>query len=417
MSLITSTPSRPRRPARILAVGLTLVLLAGACGDDDDEGAEVTTPPGTPVERAEADVEAAQADLDEARDAYEASRDAFCSDTSELIEVLDRYGRLLDDRAVTVGDIRTGADDLASGRDTVGEAADTVLAERDAVADAEAALVEAEAALAAAIAEEETGTTADAPESDSTTTTTEPLVAAEVTAAVADAEEALAEAFDSVTDATPVAEAGVRLGSAAFAVQVTWMRLFVEAGCLSDEEQAEALAWVTDYTTALQTALEAAGHFTGPIDGVYGPATIDAVESFQEAAGLPVTGLVDPATDRALQEAVQAATDADLVGLATYNAAVQSALSLLGYWDGPIDGMGSEQLTAAVVRLQEDLGLEPTGLMDPPTVAAIHQAIADATEGGGTTSTTAPDETTTTTAPSRPAHERSSRRPRITPIG
>ena len=392
---MTSATIHPAR--RVAALVLSLALVAAACGDDD--GAGSPPPSDSAVDRAEAEVEEAEAAVEEARSGYEASRDGFCSDTAALSEVLDRYGRLLDDRAVTVGDVRTGADDLASGRDAVGAAAEEVLDARDALADAEAALVEAQAALAAAVAEEETGTTGVDAEPEEATTTTEPLVPADVVTAVEDAEAALAEAAEATTDATAVTEAGVRLGSAAFAVQIAWMRLFAAAGCLSDEEQLEALAWVTDYTTALQTSLEAAGYLTGPIDGVYGPATVEAVEDLQAGAGLPVTGLLDPATERALDAAVRASTDADLAGLTTYTAAVQGALTVLGYWDGPIDGVGSEQLTAAVTRLQQDLGLEPTGLMDPATIAAIHQALADAT-GGGSSTSTVPDTTAPpTTAP------------------
>ncbi|MGB8382867.1 MAG: peptidoglycan-binding domain-containing protein, partial [Dermatophilaceae bacterium] len=36
------------------------------------------------------------------------------------------------------------------------------------------------------------------------------------------------------------------------------------------------------------------------VDGVYGPATVEAVQALQKANGLPQTGTVDKATEKAL---------------------------------------------------------------------------------------------------------------------
>jgi hypothetical protein len=52
---------------------------------------------------------------------------------------------------------------------------------------------------------------------------------------------------------------------------------------------------------SLQTALARRGYYRGPIDGVFGPETRDAVRSFQAHQGLPVTGQVDSRLIRALQ--------------------------------------------------------------------------------------------------------------------
>ena len=93
-------------------------------------------------------------------------------------------------------------------------------------------------------------------------------------------------------------DASVQLASAAFAVEFAWMQLFAAAGCLDDEQRAEAVAAVAEYTTALQSELQVAGYYTGKVDGIYGPETVAAVEALQEAAGLPVTG-TRRRTDRA----------------------------------------------------------------------------------------------------------------------
>lgn len=46
----------------------------------------------------------------------------------------------------------------------------------------------------------------------------------------------------------------------------------------------------------IQKALKAAGIYTGPIDGIIGPKTKAAIESFQRSKGLKVDGKVGPKT-------------------------------------------------------------------------------------------------------------------------
>lgn len=46
-------------------------------------------------------------------------------------------------------------------------------------------------------------------------------------------------------------------------------------------------------------------YYTGDVDGIYGPLSLKAIESFQrEYGGLPVTGDADEATDKAMRHAV-----------------------------------------------------------------------------------------------------------------
>ena len=144
-----------------------------------------------------------------------------------------------------------------------------------------------------------------------------------------------------------------------------------------------------------------AGYFDGEVDGVYGPATVDAVEQLQADADLPVTGLVDRATAEALDAAVEAAGGEVAATEVAHTAALQSVLTVAGYWTGPIDGQWSDALTAALQAFQTDLGVEPTGVVDPATIAAAQQALDDLAEpddhddhrGLGD------DETTSTSAP------------------
>ena len=66
------------------------------------------------------------------------------------------------------------------------------------------------------------------------------------------------------------------------------------------------MAQVTEYTAALQTDLQATGYYKGPVDGIYGPQTVAAVEQLQKDSGLPTTGLVDQATALALDKKLAA---------------------------------------------------------------------------------------------------------------
>jgi Putative peptidoglycan binding domain len=52
---------------------------------------------------------------------------------------------------------------------------------------------------------------------------------------------------------------------------------------------------------AVQTELARRGYYHGPIDGVMGSGSREAIRAFQRAQGLPLTGLVDPALLKALK--------------------------------------------------------------------------------------------------------------------
>lgn len=56
---------------------------------------------------------------------------------------------------------------------------------------------------------------------------------------------------------------------------------------------------------------------------------------------------------------------------------MQQTLKLAGFWDGPVDGVWTPELTDAVKELQAELGVEPTGAVDAATVFAFQQALAE----------------------------------------
>ena len=130
------------------------------------------------------------------------------------------------------------------------------------------------------------------------------------------------------------------------------------------------------------------------------PSTVEAVKAFQAASGLPETGLPDPATQQALNEALGEQQALNV-------AALQGMLTSLGLYDGPIDGQWNDQMTEAVKALQRELGVPETGTMDPATWeayvnrrAGLEQLLAAAEANATSTTTEAPTtEAPTTEAP------------------
>src|SRR4051794_14891793 len=83
-----------------------------------------------------------------------------------------------------------------------------------------------------------------------------------------------------------------------------------------------------DWVTYLQQLLEQAGYSPGTVDGDFGPATLQAVESFQAANGLDVDGVVGPATWAALTGSADAPDgDADAVPSELVSAGAPASLS------------------------------------------------------------------------------------------
>jgi peptidoglycan hydrolase-like protein with peptidoglycan-binding domain len=329
-----------------------------ACSDDGGGNDE--------VQRAQARLKAAQDDLADAQEAAEEAASEFCGQVTDYVTALERYGDVLTSTAPTVGDVRDAGADLAQPGDEVAAAAEDAVAAREDVVTAEQDVAQAKAALA------EAKGNSPKPPPTSTATTLVP----EVPPASVDR----------------VEQAGQDLNAAAVALEMSWLRIFSEVGCLTDEQQAQATAAVRDYTATLQESLTLTGHYSGEVDGVYGPATVEAVRSLQESHGLPVTGTVDTATAEALQSDLAEQGGAAEQKSTAATAAVQQTLVLAGFWTGPVDGEWTPALTEALKAFQEELGVKPTGTVDAATIAALERVIAQAGEAGATPTET-PSET------------------------
>ena len=213
-----------------------------------------------------------------------------------------------------------------------------------------------------------------------------------------EAETELAAAQAGITDQTPLAQAAEQFNAAAVALEMAWLQLIGDSGCLTDAQQDQAAKAVTTYTTTLQQALADAGYYEAKVDGVYGPKTVAAVEALQKANGLPQTGTLDKATEKALRSELAAKGGAAAQEETASTAAVQQTLKLAGYWDGPVDGQWTDALTDALEDLQKDLGVKVTGTVDAATIAALEKAITDA--GKPDVPSTSPSPSPTPTASS-----------------
>jgi peptidoglycan hydrolase-like protein with peptidoglycan-binding domain/DNA invertase Pin-like site-specific DNA recombinase len=121
----------------------------------------------------------------------------------------------------------------------------------------------------------------------------------------------------------------------------------------------------------LQRKLRTLGWRPGPVDGLFGPRTEQAVEAFQRAARLVPDGIAGPRTRNALDRARQK----PLARGAGYRPPagspcvrmLQERLRVAGFDPGPVDGLFGPRTQAAVERLQRAGGLSADGIVGQRT--------------------------------------------------
>jgi peptidoglycan hydrolase-like protein with peptidoglycan-binding domain len=293
----------------------------------------------------------------------------FCSDLGSYVQVIDRYARVFQEEAVTVGDMQTAAAALTAARSKVTQSAAEL-------ADSINAANKSSAATAAG------GVT-------TTTAVLQTGTAQDHIDAITTAEKNLQDASQGIDPSTPLRTAAVELQAAAVGVEQAYVSLFLDAGCLPQDAAAARAA--AAYVKALQQDLTTAGYYTGPVDGLYGPATVAAVKALQKDAGLPQTGVVDQATELALAQKLTAKGQQQSLNVA----ALQGALTSTGHYHGPVDGKWSDELEQAVKAYQQSQQLPQTGAVDAATLASLLHASSAA--GGSSTTTASP--TTSTSGP------------------
>ena len=127
----------------------------------------------------------------------------------------------------------------------------------------------------------------------------------------------------------------------------------------------------------IQRKLKRLGYLDGEADGIYGGQTEDAVTAFQKEQGLSVTGGVNSATRTKLNEAYVAQTGDYILSEGARGKRVirlQNQLLLHGYDPGVVDGVFGAGTADAIRKLQDEAGLELTGVADEDVWDALDNA-------------------------------------------
>ncbi len=124
----------------------------------------------------------------------------------------------------------------------------------------------------------------------------------------------------------------------------------------------------------VQRLLAAQGYDPGIVDGLFGARTRGAIEAYQRANGLPVTGAANAELVGQLRRTGPAEAATAVSGRPSEAAvilAVQTALNQSAY--GPIaaNGIVTAETTAAIRNFQLDNGLSPTGRIDDALTARM----------------------------------------------
>jgi peptidoglycan hydrolase-like protein with peptidoglycan-binding domain len=129
----------------------------------------------------------------------------------------------------------------------------------------------------------------------------------------------------------------------------------------------------------LQEALKTLGFDPGPVDGVLGAQTENAVKQFQQAKEIPVDGVVGRVTWINIDEADQShpVLTSGSTGLPVRR--LQSRMSAVGFDTGGVDGRFGAKTEAAVRKLQQDFNLTVDGVVGSQTWDVV-DALED--EGG-----------------------------------
>jgi len=139
-----------------------------------------------------------------------------------------------------------------------------------------------------------------------------------------------------------------------------------------------AAAQATDPTSVrtVQNRLRQLGFFNAPADGVWGPSTQVALESFQRARGLDMSGQLTPSTLAAMgfepgsfppRGTAIAAEQLDPAVLQS----TQRELRRLGFYRGAADGVWGARSQEALARFQQSRGLQASGEFNLATLFAL----------------------------------------------
>jgi peptidoglycan hydrolase-like protein with peptidoglycan-binding domain len=152
----------------------------------------------------------------------------------------------------------------------------------------------------------------------------------------------------------------------------------VPAPAASRAPSAPATVQATDPTSVrtVQNRLRQLGFFADPADGVWGPGTQVALENFQRAQRLDVSGQLTPSTLAAMgfepgsfppRSTASATEPLDPAVVRS----IQRELRRLGFYRGTADGVWGSRSQEALARFQESRGLQASGEFNPATLSAL----------------------------------------------
>jgi peptidoglycan hydrolase-like protein with peptidoglycan-binding domain len=128
---------------------------------------------------------------------------------------------------------------------------------------------------------------------------------------------------------------------------------------------------------ALQVALRLQHLYPGPVDGMYGPVTADAIRKLEQRTGLTATGRLDARLRRALGSFGEPRLGSRLLGPGASGwdvAQFQFLLAWQGFPSGPFNGQYTERTARAVRLIQRSVGLAVDGVAGPATQAAVRRS-------------------------------------------
>ncbi|MFQ5973787.1 MAG: peptidoglycan-binding protein [Alphaproteobacteria bacterium] len=123
----------------------------------------------------------------------------------------------------------------------------------------------------------------------------------------------------------------------------------------------------------IQRQLAELGQDPGPIDGIFGPRTARAIESFQRERGLAATGQVSIDVLAELQQA-RLAREERLARRAGRTRDIQQHLTELGFAPGPIDGIPGPLTEQAIKAFESSQGLPVTGQVSTHVLDRLREA-------------------------------------------
>lgn len=135
-----------------------------------------------------------------------------------------------------------------------------------------------------------------------------------------------------------------------------------------------------DEIIAMQKKLIRLGYLEGELDGVYGSDTVRAVKKLQKEQGIPLSGAVDEATWKVLEEKQKprgrkkAQSSLYAPGDRGHDIeSLQKKLKKIEYLTGDVDGIYGADTKRSVFDFQKEEGMPATGEMDEETLARLER--------------------------------------------